>query len=384
MQEDMKVLRLVIVFLLLFLLLVPAQGQNAAADNRYCAPGNQAKFGQNDGPATLPQSCLYTALTATPVNGKVVRVPSGSDLQAAINRAKCGDTLELEAGSIFRGAFNFASKGCDDSHWIVIRSSGHLPGEGTRITPCYAGLTSLPGRPHFSCNAAAKEVSTLMVGPHENIRLSDHYRLIGLEITRADGAGTLYNLITANNAQKIVLDRVWVHGNDHEETVRGIAIPGASYVAVIDSYFSDFHCIAKTGNCTDSQAIWGGVGDIAGGTYKIVNNYLEAAAEGILFGGGPGTTTPMDMEIRRNHFFKPLTWKPSDPNYRGTPFIVKNNFELKNGARILLEGNVLENVWGGFTQKGFQVLLTPKSQGGKCPECIVHDITIRDCAFRNS
>jgi hypothetical protein len=323
-------------------------------------------------------------MSATPAPGKVVRVASESDLQAAVNKARCGETLELQAGGVFRGRFDLLSKGCDDSHWILIRSGGQLPPEGTRITPCYAEVSSLPGRPPFTCRSGMNKMAKIVIGRRESLRISDHYRLIGLEITREADTGAIYNLITANNARRIILDRVWVHGNDHDETARGIGIPGASYVAVIDSYFSDFHCIAKTGSCTDSQAIWGGVGDVIGGTYKIVNNYLEAAAEGILFGGGGGSATPADIEIRRNHFFKPLVWKPSDPSYRGIPFIVKNNFELKNGARVLLEGNVMENSWGGFSQKGFQILLTPKSQQGKCPECVVHDVTIRYCVLRHS
>jgi len=68
----------------------------------------------------------------------------------------------------------------------------------------------------------------------------------------------------------------------------------------------------------------------------------------------------------------------------GIPFIVKNNFELKNGSRVLVEGNVMENSWGGFSQAGFQILLTPKNQGNQCPLCIVKDVTVRYCALRHS
>ena len=72
-----------------------AHAQDAEPDNRYCRPGNAPQFGANDGPATLPQSCFYTATVATPSPGKVIRVPAGSDLQGAINKAHCGETLEL-------------------------------------------------------------------------------------------------------------------------------------------------------------------------------------------------------------------------------------------------------------------------------------------------
>ena len=153
-------------------------------------------------------------------------------------------------------------------------------------------------------------------------------------------------------------------------------------MAVVDSYLNDFHCIARKGACTDAQAVNGGGGNIAGGPYKIDNNFLEASGESVIFGGAPATTTPTDIEVRRNHMFKPLTWKPGDANFvggpTGEPFIVKNNFELKNAQRVLLEGNILENSWGGFSQTGFSILLTPKNQApGVCPICKVTDVTIR-------
>jgi hypothetical protein len=79
--------------------------------------------------------------------------------------------------------------------------------------------------------------------------------------------------------------------------------------------------------------------------------------------------------------FKPLTWKAGSENFvggaSGKPFIVKNLFELKNAQRVLFEGNVLENSWGGFTQAGFAILLTSKNQANKCPACRVTDVTIR-------
>ena len=80
-----------------------------------------------------------------------------------------------------------------------------------------------------------------------------------------------------------------------------------------------------------------------------------------------------------------MTWMPGHAGFvgghNGNPFIVKNLFELKNAQRVLFEANILENTWGGFSQAGFGILLTPKNQAigtlNVCPICQVTDVTIR-------
>lgn len=348
-----------------------------------------------DGPAELPLIYVQSAMSDTPAPASTSTVHAGENLQSALNSANCGDTIQLQAGATFSGVFTLPAKSCDDNHWIIVRTSApdsSLPPEGTRMTPCYAGLTSLPGRPAFNCtvtnNVMAKiEFSGVGSGPFLLQDGANHYRFIGLEITRTPATGIVHNLVSRQNqgaADHVIFDRSWLHGTAQDETQRGIMLSGTSYAAVVDSYFSDFHCVSW-GDCTDSQAIGGGMGDLASGPLKIVDNFLEAAGENILLGGGEATTTPADIEIRFNHMFKPMSWKQGQPGYvggvNGNPFIVKNLFELKNAQRVLLEGNILENNWGGFTQHGSAVLLTPKNQdsgtANVCPLCQVTDVTIR-------
>lgn len=366
-------------FTLFSSLLVPGQVRKEAAGAQF------------DGPAELPRVYVKSALADTPAPGKTVLVKTSDELTAAIDKASCGDTIRLQAGAVFAGNFKFPAKSCDDSHWIVLRTSAadsDLPPEGTRITPCYAGTPALPGRPPFPClvprNAMAKIVlDTKGSGPVTFLPGANHYRFIGLEITRGLPGAVIYNLVVTVDmgvTDHVVFDRVWMHGTAQDETTRGIALGGGRYVAVLDSYFTDFHCIAITGACGDSQTMVGGLGDHPMGPYKIVNNFLEASGENVMFGGGAATAVPSDIEIRHNHLFKPLTWRPGSDGFvgggSGKPFIVKNLFELKNAQRVLFEGNVLENVWGGFTQTGFAILLTPKNPG-TCSVCSVRDITIR-------
>ncbi|HEY1678892.1 MAG TPA: hypothetical protein VGG04_14345 [Candidatus Sulfotelmatobacter sp.] len=382
--------------LLLTTLLASAKpGHNAVADQKPAS--NQSASPRNfDGPAELPREHVASSMRDTPAPGKTIIVRAGEDPSQAVSRASCGDIVELQAGATFRRLV-LPQKNCDDSHWIVIRTSApdsSLPFETSRLTPCFAGTRSLPDRPSYPCSMPENVLARLEYdgkggsGPVMLLAGANHYRLIGLEITRSDSPAVVYNLISAEKgaADHLVFDRLWVHGTARGETVRGIMLSRISYAAVINSYFSDFHCVAKTGACVDSQAIAGGTGDGPSGPFKIENNYLEAAGECVMFGGGEATATPADIEIRRNHLFKPMSWMKGQPGFTGgpdgNPFIVKNLFELKNGQRVLFENNVLENTWGGFTQTGFAVLLSPKNQaeGGRnvCPACEVLDVTIRD------
>jgi hypothetical protein len=212
-----------------------------------------------------------------------------------------------------------------------------------------------------------------------------------LEITRTASEDPVSGLILLEEqatADHIVFDRDWIHGTAQSETTRGIGLGASTDVAVVDSYFTDFHCIAVVGTCTDAQAILGGLGSNPMGPYKIENNFLEASGEVIMFGGGGATSAPHDIEIRRNHLFRPLLWMKDNPGFVGStsgrPFIVKNIFELKHALRLLFENNVLENCWGGFSQEGYAILLTPKNQDpNRCPECVTLDVTIRNSWIKN-
>jgi hypothetical protein len=351
--------------------------------------------GNFDGPAELPRVYVSSDLADTPAPGNVISVAKGGDLQQALNSAKCGDTIALQAGAVFTGSFTIPTQTCDDAHWIIVRTSApdsSLPPERTRMTPCYAGVSSLPGRPAFNCTSTNNVLAKLQYsgqgsGPITFENGANHYRFIGLEITRTRATGVVYNLAFSQDhaADHIIFDRSWVHGTAQDETQRGIMLSGMTYAAVVDSYLSDFHCLSNTGACMDAQAVAGGLGSLTSGPYKIVDNFLEASGESILLGGGAATTAPTDIEIRRNHMFKPMNWMQGQPGFvggvDGNPFIVKNLFELKNAQRLLFEANILENTWGGFSQAGFGILLSPKNQAigtaNVCPSCRVTDITIR-------
>jgi hypothetical protein len=350
-------------------------------------------MGSFDGPAELPLVFLQTTIADTPAPGSLITVNSGGDFQAALNSAECGDTIQLQAGATFGAQiYTFPNKVCDDQHWIIVRTStpdSQLPPEGTRMTPCYTGVASLVGRPAYYCPNPQSLLATINFagggsGPIFFANGANHYRLIGLEVTRVVGDGksvtALVGPVYQGAMSQVVLDRMYIHGSPTDDTRRGVELSGGTSIAIQDSYISEIHCAVK-GTCSDSQAASGGDGSLATGPLKIDDNFLEASGENILFGGGSATQTPADIEIRFNDFFKPLLWLTGQPGFAAPAFIVKNHFELKNAQRVLFDSNMLEDDWGGFSQNGYSIVLTPKNQGNAtsnvCPLCQVTDVTIR-------
>jgi hypothetical protein len=328
----------------------------------------------SDGPATLPQIYIRTALSDTPAPGKTLEVNNSGDLQGALNRAQCGDVINLQAGSTLTGQFRLPVKSCDDQHWIIVRTSAsdaQLPPEGSRLTPCYAGVASLPGRPAYSCPTATNVMARIEGLPplDSHGQAVDHYRFIGLEITHPIAAQAPAILGLGAGSNHIVVDRCWIHGNATDGTQRGMALNG-SYLAVVDSTITDIHMV---GTDTQGLAAWTGTGPL-----KIVGNFIEGGSSSIGFGGAGSSVTPRDIEIRNNHLFKPLAWKLGDPNFIGVTFNSKVSLESKNSSRVLIEGNILENAWGGPQGgDGDAVWLGPKNQNNGCPSCEVNDVTFR-------
>ena len=78
----------------------------------------------------------------------------------------------------------------------------------------------------------------------------------------------------------------------------------SAFTALINSHVSEIHELGA-----DAQAVAGWNGP---GPFKIVNNYLEASTENILFGGSDPSIdnlVPSDIEVRGNHCYKPTRWK---------------------------------------------------------------------------
>ena len=108
---------------------------------------------------------------------------------------------------------------------------------------------------------------------------------------------------SAQMPHDFVIDRSYIHGFPTQDVQRGVSLNGAE-ITVSNSYISEIH-----GRGYDTQALCGWNGP---GPFHIINNYLEASGENVMFGGAlPSITNlvPANIEIRRNHFFKPCRGK---------------------------------------------------------------------------
>jgi hypothetical protein len=326
-------------------------------------------LGQSPGQPVLPTPPrVFLDTSYTPPSGRTIAVAAGGDLQAAVRAAQPGEVVTLEPGAVFRGNFSLPKKA--GSGWIVIRSAApdeKLAPPGTRVTPTFA-----PAMPKIVSQNDGPAVST-EPGAH-------HYRFIGIEFSAAASVKSIYSIVAfggdqvsdADTPSDLILDRCYVHGHPALTSFRGVLLNSASS-AIIDSHISGIHAEGY-----DSQAVLGYNGP---GPFKIVNNYLEGAAENIMFGGADPKIrglVPSDIEIRRNHLFKPMSWQPGGSSFAGIRWTVKNLLELKNGQRVIVEGNLLENNWGGAA-----VVLTPRNQDGTAPWSVVQDVLFRNNTVKN-
>ena len=229
-------------------------------------------------------------------------VATSEDFQAALNRAKPGDVITVEAGATLVGNFilpNKSTSGPND--WITIRSSASdesLP-PGVRVTPAQSAFMPKLVSPNT--------LPALRTEPRAH-----HYRLIGIEFTIATEVMLNYGIVRLGDGDEkerallpnnIAIDRCYVHGHPLADVSRAVALNSAT-TDIIDSYLSDIHGLGF-----DTQAICGWNGP---GPFKIINNYLEAAGENVLFGGADPKIpdlVPEQIEFRRNDCLKPLSWQ---------------------------------------------------------------------------
>jgi hypothetical protein len=278
-------------------------------------------------------------------------IKAGDNLQAALNKARPGDTILLEAGATFTGPFILPAKPATNTNteadWITIRTAtpdSALPAVGVRVAPANSSLMPRIVSPGNNSPALSTEMN------------AHHYRLIGIEFAPANAAAATREIIALGSSQDevqniktlptvphhLVIDRCYIHSlPSNNQVVRGISLNSAS-TDIINSFISEIH-----GTSTDSQAIfsWNGPGP-----YNIINNYLEGASENLAFGNGEGThLVARNVVVKRNYLAKPVAWRGK--------WGAKNLFEIKEAEHVWVEGNIFENSWADG-QNGNAIVFT--------------------------
>jgi len=312
------------------------------------------------------------------VDGSTIKLDKNGDFQRALNNAKPGDTIVLEAGAVYTGPFTLPVKPASEQ-FITIQSSlaAKLP-EGIRVKP-----TDPQQAPLFAKLQSAENGSPVVkteAGAH-------HYKFVGIEFSTAGPQVKVNDLVRLgeSNLQKtldavpshIVIDRSYIHGFPTQDVQRGISL-NSRFTDITNSHISDIH-----GKGFDTQAICGWNGP---GPFNILNNYLEAAGENIMFGGSNPSIpelVPTKILIRDNHVFKPMSWKVGDPSYGGHHWSVKNLFELKNARDVTVDRNIFENNWVD-AQAGSAILFTVRNDEGGAPWSVVEDVRFTNNIVKNS
>ena len=297
-----------------------------------------------------------------------ITVPARGDLQQALNAARPGETILLEPSAVYVGSFVLPPRTGSDPRPIVVRTGGQ---------------DAVPAGQRMTREASATLAKIQSPDDTPALRTSPGSRFWRIELmeflpTRG-GLGEIVALGDGSTAQKtldevptdLTIDRAYIHGDPRDGQKRGIALNSAE-TTISNSIIADIKAIG-----VDSQAIAGWNGP---GGYLIENNYLEAAGDNFILGGTdpsiPGLT-PTRIVVRGNTIAKPQAWHEA-----GSPWQIKNLFELKNARDVTVERNILERNWQA-AQSGYAILFTVRNQDGACPWCQVEQVQFRQNIVRD-
>ncbi len=300
----------------------------------------------------------------------VITVPAGGNVQEALDTIGLGGRVELLPGAVYTGNWQWRRAGV-----ATLTTAGFNLPSGQRVTR--ADL------PSMARAFAGNNLTTIDIMPG-----SSGLTVRGLYIksTAAQAAilcghGDSTQTTLAQVPRGFIIEQNFIEGDPLVSTGirRGIGLHCAE-ATVRDNWIEN---IRKPGDESSGIGGWNGPGP-----YHIVNNYIEAAAQGVFFGGANPSipcVIPSDIRIEDNEITKRLEWfNQTTTPWTGRGFGTKNAYELKAGQRVMFRRNIVRHV-AADGQAGFGIVFTPSGAG----ECnALEDITVENnvitdvgCAF---
>jgi len=298
---------------------------------------------------TSPYTIRVRARTVTA--GTTVHVASGGNIQAAINAAADGSIITLAPDTIY--------------------DLGASPLLLTKPITLMTQGWSFNGRVGLAQKSSMAQIQ--MLGGNQVIIVrggtATDVTLKGLHIA---GPGNVIVNLGENDSTQTSYDQMPTRCTVDQCIVSGVVTGGNNtgyhgvmlHCAYGNVYRSYIYNIYRPG--TDSTGVGGCNGT---GPYNIVDNFISAASENILFGGVTPQipyNIPADMLIEGNTLEKDAAWQAN------TSVAIKNMVEFKTGRRAMVRNNIIGYQW--FSAQGYSLVVTPSQYSGP-PWQICEDIT---------
>ena len=213
----------------------------------------------------------------------VTEVRAGGNLHGAINSARCGDVIVLQAGGTWDGSYILPNKNCNQSTAITIRSS-----ETASLPAGRVGVADAVHMPRI--RAAANEAAFRAAAG------AGWWILDGLELTDNAGRGLVNALVdlglSATGVHDMIAQRCYFHQkeigtNYTRSAMRAVWFEGKNltfrwnYVYLIGYYYPEVSGTDYYQMDTTSVLSVGGPGPIL-----MEDNYISVWWNGFFLGGG--------------------------------------------------------------------------------------------------
>lgn len=300
-----------------------------------------------------------------PTGGTTWYPTSSAELRTALANCQPGDVIVLDADTTYTGRFEINEPAkTPTGEWIYVISSrmANLPPDGGRVVCGWEAVRQ--GVPDNSVDMPKLQFTVYTTstnarhglwftngatGPAFRNFNASYWRFCGLEMSIEVAEGDLQYSMVQVYGDNIVFDRCYLHGtpDDNRQNRDGFVLYSAGKKAIKGCHVSDFK-----GTNIESHAIH---------VYSqidpclIENNFISAASIPLFVGDSNDDTFGAhlkDITIRGNHIYKPDSYRQTHPSWNGIAYQIKNQFEIKHGRRVLVEGNLLENSFDGGDQSG--------------------------------